>query len=334
MAFLPELEERTTQSNTSRNNILLSILVGILLLSAGYLFYNQYNQSKIQFKQNESNAEKIKEINTDLAKLRVDIQEDRTNLKQKDAKIEVLTKKLDVLRSQNDAQKNGDKLALVNLLSKQISQLKVDKEKIQNQLSQAIVSYESKIASFQKIIRQKDSLMTGQKNSIEELEGIIAQKQGEVKKLELTLRETGDILQSLDDPIHVTITNVKFYANGFDDIDEDLSDTRKKKDITEVGVFYSLSRELKSNEKIVAEIKRVIDNTMIGKKEFGASDLAEIQKQAKESGMDRPLSVRIQRGAFDVPMKVNFYIKAGNSNQKTYLIDSKFVLNTKAKQVF
>lgn len=334
MAFSPKLQEQNTQSNTSRNNILLSILVGILLFSAGYLFYNQYNQSKIQSSQNESNAEKIKEINTDLVRLRTDIQEDRVNLKQKDAKIEVLTKKLDVLRSQNDTQNRGDKVALVNLLSKQISQLKVDKEKIQNQLTQAIVSYESKIASFQKIIRQKDSLMTGQRNSIEELEGIIAQKQGEVKKLELTLRETGEILQSLDDPIHVTITNVKFYANGFDDIDEDLSDTRKKKDITEVGVFYSLSRELKTNEKIVAEIKRVIDNTMIGKKEFGVSDLVEIQKQAKDSGMERPISVRVQRGSFDVPMKVNFYIKAGNSNQKIYLIDSKFVLNTKAKQVF
>ena len=40
-----------------------------------------------------------------------------------------------------------------------------------------------------------------------------------------------DILNILDNKIHITVTNVGFYSNGFDDADNELLDSKNKKDI-------------------------------------------------------------------------------------------------------
>ena len=40
-----------------------------------------------------------------------------------------------------------------------------------------------------------------------------------------------DILNILDNKIHVTVTMVGFYSNGFDDADNELLDSKNKKDI-------------------------------------------------------------------------------------------------------
>ena len=57
-----------------------------------------------------------------------------------------------------------------------------------------------------------------------------------------------DILNILDNKIHVTVTMVGFYSNGFDDADNELLDSKNKKVISEMGIFYSLSRKLQGNE--------------------------------------------------------------------------------------
>ena len=51
------------------------------------------------------------------------------------------------------------------------------------------------------------------------------------------LKETDDILNILDNKIHVTVMDIDFYANGFDDADNELSDSKNKKDISEMRIF-------------------------------------------------------------------------------------------------
>ena len=119
------------------------------------------------------------------------------------------------------------------------------------------------------------------------------------------LKETDDILNN---KIHVTITNVGFYSNGFDDVDNELSYSKNKKDISEMGIFYSLSRKLQSNEELIAELT-LPNSTVVGKKEFSKQDIENIEKQAEKSGVDRPMSIKIQKGTFNTPLKVSFTLR-------------------------
>ena len=57
-----------------------------------------------------------------------------------------------------------------------------------------------------------------------------------------------DILNILDNKIHVTVTMVGFYSNGFDDADNKLLDSKNKKVKSEMGIFYSLNRKSQGNE--------------------------------------------------------------------------------------
>ena len=97
-------------------------------------------------------------------------------------------------------------------------------------------------------MQEKDSIITYQRNAIQDLESNVAIKKAELNELQGELRETDDILNILDNKIHVTVTNVGFCSNGFDDADNELSDSKNKKDISEMGIFYSLSRKLQSHE--------------------------------------------------------------------------------------
>ena len=76
------------------------------------------------------------------------------------------------------------------------------------------------------------------------------------------------------------------------------------------------------------------NSAVVGKKEFSKQDIENIEKQAEKSGVDRPMSIKIQKDAFDTPLKVNFYIKAGVDEKHTFLIDSKLITDLKAKQVY
>ena len=100
-----------------------------------------------------------------------------------------------------------------------------------------------------------------------------------------------------------------------------------------MGIYYSLSRTLKSNERLVAELS-LPNKAVVGKKEFTSQDIANIEKASEKSGVDRPLSIKIQKGSFDVPLKINFYIKAGSGEKHTFLIDSKLITDVKAKQIY
>ena len=222
---------------------------------------------------------------------------------------------------------------MMALLKKQIAQLSVDKTRLQAQMTKTIGEYEVRIADFQKILQEKDSIITYQRNAIQDLESNVAIKKAEVNELQGELKETDDILNILDNKIHVTVTNVGFYSNGFDDADNELLDSKNKKDISEMGIFYSLSRKLQSNEKLIAELT-LPNSAVVGKKEFTRADIENIEKQAEKSGVDRPMSIKIQKGSFDTPLKVNFYIKAGVGEKHTFLIDSKLITDLKAKQVY
>jgi hypothetical protein len=70
----------------------------------------------------------------------------------------------------------------------------------------------------------------------------------------------------LNNKIHVTVTNEGFYSNGFDVADKELSDPTNKKEILETGIFCSLSRKLRSNEKLIAKL--TLPNSVISEKEF------------------------------------------------------------------
>ena len=59
----------------------------------------------------------------------------------------------------------------------------------------------------------------------------------EVKELQCELKETDDILNILDNKIHVIVSDIGFRINGFDDVDNELSDSKNKKDISEMGIF-------------------------------------------------------------------------------------------------
>jgi chromosome segregation ATPase len=324
-------ESDSSKSTWVRNGLLVALLMGVI-----YLFYNQFGQNKktdLQVSQIELNSEEIKAINTDLVRLRDDIKENRSNIKEKEAKIEKLQLKLEnVLKSQSN-RNDEDRSEMMALLKKQIAQLSVDKTRLQAQMTKTIGEYELRISNFQKILHEKDSLIAYQKNAIQDLESTVSIKKAEVNELQSELKNTDEILDILDNKIHVTITNVGFYSNGFDDADNELEDTRNKKDIAEMGIYYSLSRALKSNEKLVAEVS-LPNKAVVGKKEFTSQDIANIEKQSEKSGVDRPLSIKIQKGSFDTPLKVNFYIKAGSGEKHTFLIDSKLITDVKAKQVY
>jgi chromosome segregation ATPase len=324
-------ENNASKSTWVRNGLLVALLMGVI-----YLFYNQFGQNKktdLQVSQIELNSEEIKAINTDLVRLRDDIKENRSNIKEKEAKIEKLQLKLEnVLKSQSN-RNDEDRSEMMALLKKQIAQLSVDKTRLQAQMTKTIGEYELRISNFQKILHEKDSLIAYQKNAIQDLESTVSIKKAEVNELQSELKNTDEILDILDNKIHVTITNVGFYSNGFDDADNELEDTRNKKDIAEMGIYYSLSRALKSNEKLVAEVS-LPNKAVVGKKEFTSQDIANIEKQSEKSGVDRPLSIKIQKGSFDTPLKVNFYIKAGSGEKHTFLIDSKLITDVKAKQVY
>lgn len=311
-------------------------LLGLLLMGVLYLFYTQFGQNKktdLTVSQIQMNAEEIKTINTDLQRLRDDITDNRTNIQEKQKKIDALQAKLEKVYTQQNTRDDSERETMMALLKKQIAQLSVDKTRLQAQMTKTIGEYEVRIADFQKILQEKDSIITYQKNAIQDLESNVAIKKAEVTELQGELKETDDILNILDNKIHVTVTNVGFYSNGFDDADNELSDSKNKKDISEMGIFYSLSRKLQSNEKLIAELT-LPNSAVVGKKEFTRQDIENIEKQSEKSGVDRPMSIRIQKGSFDTPLKVNFYIKAGLGEKHTFLIDSKLITDLKAKQVY
>ncbi len=326
----------SSESNQSKSTLVRNGLLAALLLGVTYLFYNQFGQNKktdLQVSQIENNSEEIRTINTDLARLRDDIKENRTNIKEKEQKIEKLQLKLEnVLKAQVN-RNDEDRSEMMALLKKQIAQLSVDKTRLQAQMTKTIGEYELRISNFQKILHEKDSLIAYQRNTIQDLESTVSIKKAEVSELQAELKNTDEVLDILDNKIHVTITNVGFYANGFDDADNELEDTKSKKDISEMGIYYSLSRTLKSNERLVAELS-LQNKAVVGKKEFSSQDIANIEKASEKSGVDRPLSIKIQKGSFDVPLKINFYIKAGSGEKHTFLIDSKLITDVKAKQVY
>ncbi len=311
-------------------------LLGLLLMGVIYLFYTQFGQNKktdLTVSQIQMNAEEIKTINTDLQRLREDIKDNRTNIQEKQKKIDALQAKLEKVYTQQNTRDDSERETMMALLKKQIAQLSVDKTRLQAQMTKTIGEYELRIADFQKILQEKDSIITYQKNAIQDLESNVAIKKAEVNELQGELKETDDILNILDNKIHVTVTNVGFYSNGFDDADNELSDSKNKKDISEMGIFYSLSRKLQSNEKLIAELT-LPNSAIVGKKEFTRQDIENIEKQSEKSGVDRPMSIKIQKGSFDTPLKVNFYIKAGAGEKHTFLIDSKLITDLKAKQVY
>ncbi|PAC29874.1 hypothetical protein [Flectobacillus sp. BAB-3569] len=96
-------------------------------------------------------------------------------------------------------------------------------------------------------------------------------------------------------------------------------------------MFYSLSREIRNAEHILVELS-LGNQRIIGKKEFSSKDIEEIQKQSKQNGVERPLSIKIQKGSFDVPLKINFYVKVGSHKQRLFLIDSKVIPAIKSKK--
>jgi chromosome segregation ATPase len=328
--------QNSPENNSSKSTIVRNGVVAALLAGVIYLFYNQFGQNKktdLQVSQIENNTEEIRTINTDLQRLRDDIKENRSNIKEKEMKIEKLQAKLEnVLKNQSNRD-DEDRSQMMALLKKQIAQLTVDKTRLQAQMTKTIGEYELRITNFQKILHEKDSLIAYQKNTIQDLESTVSIKKAEVNELKNELKNTDEILDVLDNKIHVTITNVGFYANGFDDADNELEDTRNKKDISEMGIYYSLSRALKSNERLVAELS-LPNRSVVGKKEFSSQDIENINKASEKSGVDRPLSIKIQKGSFDTPLKVNFYIKAGSGEKHTFLIDSKLITDVKAKQVY
>jgi chromosome segregation ATPase len=323
-------------SDSSKQSWLRNGLLGLLLMGVLYLFYTQFGQNKktdLTVSQIQMNAEEIKTINTDLQRLRDDIKDNRTNIQEKQKKIDALQAKLEKVYTQQNTRDDNERETMMALLKKQIAQLSVDKTRLQAQMTKTIGEYEVRIADFQKILQEKDSIITYQKNAIQDLESNVAIKKAEVNELQGELKETDDILNILDNKIHVTVTNVGFYSNGFDDADNELSDSKNKKDISEMGIFYSLSRKLQSNEKLIAELT-LPNSAVVGKKEFTRADIENIEKQSEKSGVDRPMSIRIQKGSFDTPLKVNFYIKAGAGEKHTFLIDSKLITDLKAKQVY
>jgi|GEM_PF-6950241 len=311
-------------------------LLGVLLLGVIYLFYTQFGQNKktdLTVSQIQMNAEEIRAINTDLIRLRDDIKDNRTNIQEKQKKIDGLQAKLENISSLQDNSNERERETMMALLKKQIAQLSVDKTRLQAQMTKTIGEYEVRIANFQKILQEKDSIISYQKTAIQELESNVAIKKAEVNELKSELKETDKILNILDNKIHVTVTNVGFYSNGFDDADNELSDSKNRKDISEMGIFYSLSRKLQDNEKLIAELT-LPNSAIVGKKEFTRQDLENIEKQSEKNGVDRPMSIKIQKGSFDVPLKVNFYIKAGTDEKHTFLIDSKLITDLKAKQIY
>jgi chromosome segregation ATPase len=323
-------------SDTSKQSWLRNGLLGFLLMGVLYLFYTQFGQNKktdLTVSQIQMNAEEIKTINTDLQRLRDDIKDNRTNINEKQKKIDALQAKLERVYTQQNTRDDIDRETMMALLKKQIAQLSVDKTRLQAQMTKTIGEYEVRIADFQKILHEKDSIITYQRNAIQDLESNVAIKKAEVNELQGELKETDDILNILDNKIHVTVTNVGFYSNGFDDADNELSDSKNKKDISEMGIFYSLSRKLQSNEKLIAELT-LPNSAVVGKKEFTKQDIENIEKQSEKSGVDRPMSIKIQKGSLDIPLKVNFYIKAGVGEKHTFLIDSKLITDLKAKQVY
>jgi chromosome segregation ATPase len=323
-------------SDTSKPSWLRNGLLGALLMGVLYLFYTQFGQNKktdLQVSQIQMNSEEIKAINTDLQRLRDDIKDNRTNIEAKQKKIDALQAKLERVSTEQNTRTDREAETMMALLKKQIAQLSVDKTRLQAQMTKTIGEYEVRIANFQKILQEKDSLIISQKNIIQDLESNVAIKKAEVNELQGELRETDDVLNILDNKIHVTVTNVGFYSNGFDDADNELADSKNKKDISEMGIFYSLSRKLQSNEKLIAELT-LPNSAVVGKKEFTKADIENIEKQSEKSGVDRPMSIKIQKGSFDTPLKVNFYIKAGLGEKHTFLIDSKLITDLKAKQVY
>lgn len=325
-----------SDSDSSNQVLLRNGLLGLLLLGVLYLFYNQFGQNKktdLQVSQIQMNAEEIKMINTDLERLRDDIKDNRTNIQEKQKKIDELQTKLEKISTEQTAKNDEERATMMALLRKQIAQLSVDKTKLQAQMTKTIGEYEVRIANFQKILQEKDSIISYQKNTIQDLESTVAIKKAEFNELQGELKQTDEILDILDNKIHVTVTNVGFYANGFDDADNELSDTKNKKDVAEMGIYYALSRKLKSNERLITELT-LPNNAIVGKREFNSKDIENIEKQSDKSGVDRPLSIRVQKGSFDVPMKLNFYIKVGSGEKRTFLIDSKLITDLKAKQVY
>ena len=323
-------------SDSSKQSWLRNGLLGLLLMGVIYLFYTQFGQNKktdLTVSQIQMNAEEIKTINTDLQRLRDDIKDNRTSIQEKQKRIDALQAKLERVYTQQNNRDDNEQETMMALLKKQIAQLSVDKTRLQAQMTKTIGEYEIRIADFQKILQEKDSIITYQRNAIQDLESNVAIKKAEVNELQGELRETDEILNILDNKIHVTVTNVGFYSNGFDDADNELSDSKNKKDISEMGIFYSLSRKLQSNEKLIAELT-LPNSAIVGKKEFSKQDIENIEKQSEKSGVDRPMSIKIQKGAFDTPLKVNFYIKAGAGEKHTFLIDSKLITDLKAKQVY
>ena len=323
-------------SDNPQQSFLRNGLLGALLLGVIYLFYTQFGQNKktdLTVSQIQMNAEEIKAINTDLVRLRDDIKDNRTNIQEKQKKIDALQAKLETISEEQNNSNDRERETMMALLRKQIAQLSVDKTRLQAQMTKTIGEYEVRIANFQKILQEKDSIISYQKTAIEDLESNVAIKKAEVSELQGELKETDNILNILDNKIHVTVTNVGFYSNGFDDADNELSDSKNKKDISEMGIFYSLSRKLQNNEKLIAELT-LPNSAIVGKKEFTRQDIENIEKQSEKSGVDRPMSIRIQKGAFDIPLKVNFYIKAGVGEKHTFLIDSKLITDLKAKQIY
>ena len=81
--------------------------------------------------------------------------------------------------------------------------------------------------------------MLTKRNTIQDLESTVSIKKAEVSELQAELKNTDEVLDILDNKIHVTITNVGFYANGFDDADNELSKILKTKKTSQKWGFIT-----------------------------------------------------------------------------------------------
>ena len=141
-------------SDNAKQSWLRNGLLGLLLMGVLYLFYTQFGQNKktdLTVSQMQMNAEEIKTINIDLQRLRDDIKDNRSNIQEKQKKIDALQAKLEKVYMQQNSRNDDEREEMMALLKKQIAQLSVDKTRLQAQMTKTIGEYEVRIADFQKI---------------------------------------------------------------------------------------------------------------------------------------------------------------------------------------
>ena len=85
----PQSTEPPQKNKTIRNSVIAG--AGLLL---GYFLYHQYIQAQLQVSQMQMNTEEIKTINTDMGRLREDIQDNRDVIQDKQRKIDELKQQI------------------------------------------------------------------------------------------------------------------------------------------------------------------------------------------------------------------------------------------------